>query len=244
MKKIVSLVMLALLAACAQEVVVTEPAVYTDPEFSEPELVPERVIEPVEQPPQTDARETAVLAFLTNQEHDGLEDYVDSIRKNIDVSAGYMKDLLEKQEGVFADRLNYTLEWKRWYEKGKDHVAERTMENVDRIMGDFIGGREDTSLEFESIEIVSVKEVGNEAFVKTKTVEINNMPGMQGRRVLEDTYVLKNIEGEWKVVDVISNGERLSSTPLMVIIEPLTDENAREKHFLYDFRRVVGLSII
>lgn len=201
-------------------------------------------VPPITVPEPLDERIEIVKQFIENQNSENIHEYVAGLRKNLQLSDGELYRILEKQEEIFAERANHTTLFFQLYEKAKKSLDANRLKIADTAFEETYKPRLNLGVIYDKPEFKYSGEKDGNVFIKVKAIEYNNIPGQYEVKPIEDTYVVRKVNGELKVVNVISNGEGLSYAALWETWHAFEKGNQIEKRSMEGLRKVIGLNTI
>jgi len=247
MKRGLFLILVLLVACAQQQVTVYEPEPYIEPpHYTEPVQNPQvkHVVPQITMPEPVDERIELVKQFISNQNSENIYEYVAGLRKNMEISDGELFKILEKQEEIYAERANNTALFFELYEKAKTTFDDERLAMADKEFEDTFKPRLDFGVIYDKPEFEYSGEKNGDVFIKVKATEYNNIPGLYDVKPVEDTYVVRKVNGQWKIVDVVSNGEGLSYADLWETWHAMENGNQRERRSMNSLRTTIGLLTI
>lgn len=241
--------MLLLLAACAQqetEVYHADPilpaAVYAPPDydFETNSFHDEVVLEQASSEPE-DLRIAVVRQFIENQNSDNIYEYAEGLRKNLEITGGEMYKIVENEWEIYSERADMTRLFFELKQKGEDVFTGEQLEKLQNMYEGVYKPRMDLGVIYDkpTFEYGGMK--GGEAYIIVRAKEYNNIPGQYFVKDVEDTYVVAEIDGQWKVVALKNGEEKLTYASLWKIWHALRYDNSVEDKNLDGLRMTIGL---
>lgn len=229
--------LLVLLVACSQPV----PA----PDQVKPFVGQANAIHPSQKEIEVSREDQAmqlVRAFVENQDHDDVDGFLASLKKNKEISTGFMRDLIQAEEDIFIEKKKIAEEWMSLYEKGTDAVSESELKSAQEYINDNIKPILEMNLrnEIKRVKIMNGDTPGFQ--VKVVMTEIANLPDRKGRRDKEEIYYVADKGGELSVYDISIDEQLMSGMSLRTFSFMLEKDVAKMNEALDWWRRTVGLA--